>query len=655
MSPTPAFVVDTGDVTEAGRTEEYARFREGVSQTDVPFYCAPGNHDVRWSPTGKEGFAQAFKQLYQSFDRGGVHFVILDSTMLLEHWGHIDTAELKWLETDLKKLKRGVPVLLFMHHWVGRAPKIVDNEEELSRLIAPYNVRAIFVGHGHSDIQWKYNSIPCFMVRGLYQGSYSVVDVDSEKIHVKRIRKENPTRTPIEIAAIPRIAPMDYRHVEFLWNDPNIPMLERRRPLAELRIGKAGAHDDRVKAQYCIDNGTALPMDRDDRDHDSVSFRTEFLTKPLSPGYHELKITLTDFDGEPYTRVEPFCVERLKDTPLNAWDNAFKTGGPTQSSPIAKDGLVFVTCLDGRLYAIDAKSGKQKFATTAVGSFVGSPIVNEGSVFAGNTNHYLYCYDARTGKEKWKYDCGTSIFSTPAIQDGIVCVGVDKKIIGLDAKLGTYIWSQDAGSFFQSRATASQGVFYLGGWDNTVYAIAASDGAIRWKSRIGRSHSGKGALSFYYSPAIASPIVGEGLIYICTNDGTLHALKAANGEDEWTARAPAGRDSLGYSSPTLADGVIYVGGLGKNGDCYAFNASNGSLIWQCQTSSENYDCGPTITDNHSIIGSVEGMVTWINRKTGKIDFQYHLEPGFMFTNSASLGKTTYFTGMNNRVQAITIP
>src|SRR5258708_3923457 len=82
MPQKPAFVVDTGDVTEAGRPEEFARFEEGMNGLMAPFYCAPGNHDVRWSPTGKEAFTSAFKKLNQSFDVNGVHFVILDSTVL---------------------------------------------------------------------------------------------------------------------------------------------------------------------------------------------------------------------------------------------------------------------------------------------------------------------------------------------------------------------------------------------------------------------------------------------------------------------------------------------------------------------------------------------------------------------------------------------
>ena len=85
------------------------------------------------------------------------------------------------------------------------------------------------------------------------------------------------------------------------------------------------------------------------------------------------------------------------------------------------------------------------------------------------------------------------------------------------------------GSFFQSRAAAADGVFYLGGWDNTLYALDAATGQPKWTAKMGRTNGGRGDLSFYYSPAIASPAVGEGRVYVCTDDGVLHAVSAATG------------------------------------------------------------------------------------------------------------------------------
>lgn len=652
MPQKPAFVVDTGDVTEAGRPEEFARFRDGMSGLGVPFYCAPGNHDVRWSPLGKEAFTNVFSKLYQSFDMGGVHFVVLDSTVLLEHWGHFDTAELKWLEGDLKKLKKDAPVIFFFHHWVGREKQMIDNEEAFLRLISPYNVLAMMVGHGHSDLEWKINGIQCVMARGLYQGSYHVVEVDSREVRILRVRKEDSGKEPALIASIRR-APAARYHVEFLWGDPNIPLLERRRPLVELDLGKEGAHDDRVRATYSLDGSEPKKMDRDVRDRQSVSFLTELLTKTLWAGAHTLRFTLTTQGGEPYRRDEPFVVDHLSGIPRRTWD--FATGGAIQSSPALAGDMVYSTSLDGKVYALGTKSGDRKWTFSTHAGIFASPIVADGTLYVGSTDHSFYAMDVRSGHEKWKYDAGAPIFATAAVSNGTVCFGTNKKIVGLDIATGKERWIQPAGDFFQSRAAASDGVFYLGGWDNTLYALDASTGAPKWKVKMGRAQSGKGALSFYFAPAIASPAVGEGRVFVCTNDGTLHAVNAKTGEDDWTAHAPSGGDTFGYSSPLFANGRIYVGGLGANGDCYALDARDGKLIWRCPTGAENYDSSPALAGTLVVIGSVQGRVSWIDSAAGTIKHQYTLDSGHCFSTAAATEKVAYVTSMNSMVYSITLP
>jgi 3',5'-cyclic AMP phosphodiesterase CpdA len=86
LNPRPAFVINTGDVCETGTDAEYAVYQKSLLNLTVPHYAAPGNHDVRWNPRGKEGYVIGAKQpLYQSWDYENVHFVLLDSTVLLQH------------------------------------------------------------------------------------------------------------------------------------------------------------------------------------------------------------------------------------------------------------------------------------------------------------------------------------------------------------------------------------------------------------------------------------------------------------------------------------------------------------------------------------------------------------------------------------------
>ncbi len=59
------------------------------------------------------------RPLYESWDHENVHFVTLDSTVLLEHWGHFSQESLNWLAADLKKVGPDRPVVIGFHHWIG--------------------------------------------------------------------------------------------------------------------------------------------------------------------------------------------------------------------------------------------------------------------------------------------------------------------------------------------------------------------------------------------------------------------------------------------------------------------------------------------------------------------------------------------------------
>jgi hypothetical protein len=187
LNPQPKFIVQTGDIVEVGTVEEYAIYHKTVDENlKVKLYNAPGNHDVRWNPIGKEGYVKGVGPLFQSWDYENIHFVTLDSTVLLQHWGHISQDQLDWLKKDLDKVGKEKPVIIGFHHWVGRETVQTDNEQQLLDLVAPYNVVLWLQGHGHSDIQWNVNGVPTIMQKGLYQGSYTLIEVTQDQLKLRR-------------------------------------------------------------------------------------------------------------------------------------------------------------------------------------------------------------------------------------------------------------------------------------------------------------------------------------------------------------------------------------------------------------------------------------------------------------------------------------
>jgi alcohol dehydrogenase (cytochrome c)/quinohemoprotein ethanol dehydrogenase len=77
-------------------------------------------------------------------------------------------------------------------------------------------------------------------------------------------------------------------------------------------------------------------------------------------------------------------------------------------------GRVYVGTLDGRLIALDAKSGKPVWSVLTVDpqrpyAITGAPLIAEGKVIIGNAGAefgvrgYVTAYDARTGKQAWRF------------------------------------------------------------------------------------------------------------------------------------------------------------------------------------------------------------------------------------------------------------
>lgn len=99
----------------------WEELRKELSEYDM--YSCLGNHDMWWAAPNKSdamfGKEYVVKQLdmpfrYYSFERKGWHFIILDSNN--ENAGSLDKRQCKWLEKELDKMNKGVPVMVMSHY-----------------------------------------------------------------------------------------------------------------------------------------------------------------------------------------------------------------------------------------------------------------------------------------------------------------------------------------------------------------------------------------------------------------------------------------------------------------------------------------------------------------------------------------------------------
>lgn len=154
-------VIVTGDITDFGTAEEYARFRSIMADLALPVRVVPGNHDLR------ENMRTAFQDQDWMPESGGINWsaefsdfglICLDTLVEGHHHGELQPDALAFLSDTLKKLGNK-PVVVGMHHPpfnTGIIPMDINNlrdSAELCKIIDshPAEVRLV-CGHVHRSV-----------------------------------------------------------------------------------------------------------------------------------------------------------------------------------------------------------------------------------------------------------------------------------------------------------------------------------------------------------------------------------------------------------------------------------------------------------------------------------------------------------------------
>ena len=82
------------------------------------------------------------------------------------------------------------------------------------------------------------------------------------------------------------------------------------------------------------------------------------------------------------------------------------TGSYVYSSPAASGGRVFFGSYNGRLYAVNARSGRVLWSVGAGGPVSGAAVVVDRIAYAGSTRGSMVGADARNGRMLFRFPHG---------------------------------------------------------------------------------------------------------------------------------------------------------------------------------------------------------------------------------------------------------
>jgi outer membrane protein assembly factor BamB len=418
--------------------------------------------------------------------------------------------------------------------------------------------------------------------------------------------------------------------------------------------GRAGLGPAAVKASTIEAGGIVFELDR------AAGTLTTVLPEGFLPRYR-LRFTLR--------RAESFALpeRRLPQAPERQPSWTADLGASTWADAAYADDRAFIGADNGVMHAFDARTGRPLW-TFAAGGAIRSRATFAGSdLLFQSDDGYVYRLDAGSGHERWRVRVAEKPMtrlpiadpkgryenraSAAAVAGGRLFVGTHEgHVIALDSR-GRRLWSFKANDSITTTPTVTNGSVFVGSFDRHVYAIDAASGRQLWKYDTGDAMTSDIALH-------GSQVIAGSRSY------DLEALDAARGTPIWKKYFWF---SWVESSPTVADGVVYIGSSDA-ARVFAIDGATGKSIWELDAGGSAWG-RPAVTASRVYEG-VAGVVTYvsphhgavlgIDRKSGALLWRYtapppsptrsltpDLTPGptpYGFAGSVALGGGLVFAG-----------
>jgi outer membrane protein assembly factor BamB len=208
-----------------------------------------------------------------------------------------------------------------------------------------------------------------------------------------------------------------------------------------------------------------------------------------------------------------------------------KAIGPSETSPLLVGNRLYVGDWNGRVWALDARSGRTVWHSRQLGPIKGALAFSSGHLYVGSYDGHLYSFGAQNGRLLWKAKAQGRLYGHAR---------------------------------FYSTPAVAYGRVYIGGTDGKVYSYGAASGKLRW------SHSTGG---YVY----ASPAVWNQEVLVGSYSRKFFAFNAATGAELWHFKA----NGPISGSAVVIGNVVYFATLGKKkqGRTYALSARTGKLLW----------------------------------------------------------------------------
>lgn len=244
----------------------------------------------------------------------------------------------------------------------------------------------------------------------------------------------------------------------------------------------------------------------------------------------------------------------------------------------------------GALHAIDPQTGEERWQwlppkeddPRAPSTYTSSPpTVSNGSIYLGINSERIFSVDAVSGEQEWESEQFSELSfgaSSPTVIDGRVYTTTREKVLALDAADGELLWETE-GEDWGVDPLVEDGRMYLVDFNGGVTCLDTVSGDVEWTHGDADGFQGRS--------------LADGMLYvgirISLSQGGVRALDANSGEVQWEVEMDGG---FSRSSPTLFDGVVYIGD--SDGNVHAIDTERREMLWTTHVTDGFEDDAPSL-------------------------------------------------------------
>jgi outer membrane protein assembly factor BamB len=247
-------------------------------------------------------------------------------------------------------------------------------------------------------------------------------------------------------------------------------------------------------------------------------------------------------------------------------------------------------------------------------------------LYVGSLDGSIYKLNAQTGALRWREQVGWQITGMQAV-NGVIYAsalnGEGRTPAALSASTGKTIWSGRLASKRASAPALANGVVCIIG--DGLYAFAATSGRLLWQDNSFRATE----VAAFGDLAFSAETDENGT-------GTLDAFDARTGKVHWSVPAPS--PGWWFSGLVAAHDVLYamLFASQQGGYEYAFNARDGSTIWQSSllhlNGAYNPPGPPLVVGGGLYLPTTDGSLIALDTRTGMQLWTYAPAKGEAATN-----------------------